>query len=507
MQGIRDVLSPARSWLGQKRPLAMFLLLHAAAWTVYGTFALEGGVHDDMVEAWAWGKEFQLGYYKHPPLFAWVAGAWFSVFSRSDWAFQLLAALNGSLSVLAICWLARELTDPAKEATAGLLAMLTPIYGVLALKFNANSILMPIWPMATLFLVRSVRRGRLWDAVALGVLSALAVLGKYYSVLLLASFFVATLITPEGRRWWCTASPWIAALSGFIVVLPHVVWLVASGYPTFRYAGTKFQLPEQKQLQWTLVTALAPVLLLGPAALALRYVTRIGFARQLAALLDTVRSPDRAWLWVVACGPFVLTLAFGLLAGAKVSVSYTFPIFFLFPVLASAALPHLSEPGMSRRLGTAVIVVLVGVALASPLVGYVRTALDVRGAIEPRREVAVEAERRWREQFGTEPRLVAGSMAYAGSMPFYAASAPSHFVHFNHAWAPWVSRERLAHEGLLVLCESADHVCLQRAAALSEAPLPTIRLDAARVSHGHTGPAAEIVLMMLPPADRSIPRS
>ena len=45
-----------------------------------------GTPHHDMTEAWAWGKEFQLGYAKHPPFTAWLVGGWFAVMPRTTGA-------------------------------------------------------------------------------------------------------------------------------------------------------------------------------------------------------------------------------------------------------------------------------------------------------------------------------------------------------------------------------------------------------------------------------------
>src|SRR3978361_391809 len=50
----------------------------------------------DMTEAYAWGRECQLGYTQPPPFWAWVCGAWFLVFPRTGWAFAALGALNAT---------------------------------------------------------------------------------------------------------------------------------------------------------------------------------------------------------------------------------------------------------------------------------------------------------------------------------------------------------------------------------------------------------------------------
>src|ERR1700741_4975915 len=58
-----------------------------AVWTLTASLADgAGALHHDVVEAYAWGREFQWGYYKHPPFWSWLSGAWFLVFPRANWA-------------------------------------------------------------------------------------------------------------------------------------------------------------------------------------------------------------------------------------------------------------------------------------------------------------------------------------------------------------------------------------------------------------------------------------
>src|SRR5215475_11561725 len=84
----------------------LFCLLHTAIWTLYATLSNEGALHRDMIEAYSWGREFQLGYYKHPPFWSWIAGAWFEVFPRTNWAFYLLATLNSAIAIAGVWQLA-----------------------------------------------------------------------------------------------------------------------------------------------------------------------------------------------------------------------------------------------------------------------------------------------------------------------------------------------------------------------------------------------------------------
>ncbi|MCQ8140398.1 glycosyltransferase family 39 protein, partial [Vibrio parahaemolyticus] len=82
-----------------------------------------------------------------------------------------------------------------------LLLMLTPAYQFHAQRFNANAVLLAVWPLATYCFLRAFEtRAPLW-AVAAGLTAALAMLGKYYSIFLVASFALSAMIHPSRRAY------------------------------------------------------------------------------------------------------------------------------------------------------------------------------------------------------------------------------------------------------------------------------------------------------------------
>ena len=98
-QSLSDKIAAAQSWPANW-VAAGGLLLFAVAWTIHGMIAGAGGtLHFDLLEAYAWGKEFQLGYNQHGPFWAWIAGAWFLVFPVANWPFILLQAINSALGL------------------------------------------------------------------------------------------------------------------------------------------------------------------------------------------------------------------------------------------------------------------------------------------------------------------------------------------------------------------------------------------------------------------------
>ncbi len=71
---------------------------------------------------------------------------------------------------------------------------------------------------------------------AAGATAALALLGKYYSAFLVASFVLAAILHPQRRQYFGSLAPWVSTAAGLLVLAPHLYWSAANGAPPFRYA-------------------------------------------------------------------------------------------------------------------------------------------------------------------------------------------------------------------------------------------------------------------------------
>ena len=111
-----------------------------------------------------------------------------------------------------------------------------PFFNFHALKFNQNTILMPLWAATTLFFLRSFESRRMLDAALAGVMAALAMYGKYWSVMLLAGARHRGAHRFPARRLFPSAAPWVTIAAGAVVLAPHVAWLVSNNFVTFSYA-------------------------------------------------------------------------------------------------------------------------------------------------------------------------------------------------------------------------------------------------------------------------------
>ncbi len=226
---------PFLKWLdGIEAGWAIPLLLagFVAIWMTFLIIAyLSGEPHPDVLEAWSVGRTWAWGHAKHPPLMGWVTHLWTAIFPITNWSMQLLAMVNSALALWCVDLISRRFVRGDKRIVVLLLLMLSPAYQFHAQRFNANTVLLASWPIATYGFLRSFEsRSPLWATIA-GLATALAVLGKYYSVFLIGGFAFAAIIHPWRRIYFASLAPWISTAAGLLVLAPHLHWLVTTGAP------------------------------------------------------------------------------------------------------------------------------------------------------------------------------------------------------------------------------------------------------------------------------------
>ena len=132
----------------------LFLVAHVLLWTLLPA-VLAFNLPLDTLEALTWGREWQAGYYKHPPTSAWLAELfrWGSL----DWPLFLLSQLAIAAALWAAWELARDVLSPWMALVAVLALEGVNYYNLTSLEFNANVVQYPCWAIASLAFWRAVR--------------------------------------------------------------------------------------------------------------------------------------------------------------------------------------------------------------------------------------------------------------------------------------------------------------------------------------------------------------
>jgi len=453
-----------------------------------------------MTEAWAWGQEFQLGYVKHPPMSAWIAGIWFALLPRLDWVFYLLASINAGIGLVGVWQLASLFVSVPGRWFAVLTLVLTPSYTLWALKFNANAPLISTWPWTAYFFLQSVGTQRIGYSVLTGAVGAMALLTKYSSLVLFATLLFVAATHPERRRYFTSSAPFVTLLTGLVLVAPHIWWLFKTGFPTLQYAAAKTHALPVDARQHTLVAAIASLGTLGLAALG----TVVAFGKRGRPALRNIHAAlaDRssAWLLALACGPLLLIMAGYFAANLRVTTGFLIPAFFAVPVVFLVLGRQQATRSVVRRLKICVAAVWVPLLMASPLLGYYHFATDEPILIEPRRQVAIEATKAWRHTMGRSLRYVSGSERVATAVSFYSPDGPSYVSLESPEASLWATPADLLREGILVICRAGDASCIKQATLFSTKN--TIRYaDSFASSYlGQISKPQQYVLFLQPPA-------
>jgi hypothetical protein len=451
----------------RERAAAALLVGYAVIWTLYGVIAKGSqDIHFDMGEVVAWSREPALGTPKHPPLSAWLAGTWFTLFPLADWAFYLLAMVVATAG-LWIAWrLSARWLDGEKRAAGLALLTLVPFFNFQALKFNANEVLIPLWAACTFAFLRSFETRRPAAAALAGLAAAAAMLGKYWSIVLLAGLAVAAVADPRRAAYFRSSAPWITVAVGALAIAPHVAWLIANDFSPFGYAMASH---AAGTVAHTVVAAA------GFLAGSLGYIAVPALLAVIAARPSAAAVADSLWpaaaerrIAVTAfAAPLLIATVAALLARSEIVSLWSMPALSLLPVvLLSSPLATVPRLDLMRLLALALALPLVALAL-SPLIATVIHRSGVPNHASQYRLVAAAIERAWRATTDRPLRLVGSYTNLVNGAAFYLADRPSTYDVIGPNVTPWADDARIAREGIALVCPVDDEHCSREADALA----------------------------------------
>src|SRR4029077_17886218 len=291
--GMSDVASGSRlsalTEFARREPgkcLGIVLALHLAIWTALPAL-LSHNLQLDLVEDLALGREWQLGYWKHPPLPWGAADAIYRTAGHVHPVY-LLGPLAAVACMYVVWLLGRDIVGGFQSLIAVLALEGIHFFNFSVPKFAHDQMQLPFWALTGFFLYRAITHASLACWMLAGAALALCFWSKYAAFALAGSIALFMLFDPVARRKLATPGPWLMALAFLVVIAPNFNWLIEPGFMPLRYVDARAKIAPQWShvftypLQWT-----ASQLFFIAPAIGLMALALIGARPQPAAAHDT----------------------------------------------------------------------------------------------------------------------------------------------------------------------------------------------------------------------------
>jgi hypothetical protein len=447
----------------ERRPqtaFAVFLALHVVVWTALPT-VLYPNLPLDLIEALTYGREWQLGYDKLPPLPWWLVELVYRVIGI-DAAYYALAQI-AVVSAFAAVWLtARPLVGAVGALVAVLILDGMHYFHFTAAKFNHDVIQLPLWALAGYAFHAALRRGRMIHWLILGAALGLSLWAKYFVVVLAAPLALFLLLDRDARPALATPGPWLALVVALVIMTPHLVWLVRNDFLPFAYASARAA-PSRGVLDHILhplVFAVGQVAFALPALLIAAAVvwprpTPQDEAPPVAGKADAF---DRRIVTLLTFGPAAMTVVLSAVSGRGAIAMWGYPLWLFLGLWIVLYAGSALEPARLGRIAAVWASVFALFAIVFAASYSVLPAIDhrYRAVFYPGDRLADELARRFRAATGRPLVYVIGSMWDGGNVAHYAREQPRVLIDGDRRRAPWIDLGDLRSKGAVVVWTGSD---------------------------------------------------
>jgi 4-amino-4-deoxy-L-arabinose transferase-like glycosyltransferase len=408
----------------EKKIFYLLCLYHLIIWTIVPYYSNKN-LPLDVIEALAWGQDFDLGYNKHPPLSAWIPGLLFKIFGNKDWIYYLLSQV---FIVISFIFLWKLSSFFLKKNYQILLSVLT-IEGIAFFtfetpQFNVNICQIPIWIGTVYFFFKSIRKNKITDWIFLGVFSALGFLTKYiFAYLLISLFFYLVFIFLIKKK--INFNSLYALLTFFLITLPHFQWLIQNDFTTIYYAVKRGGLNE-----FNIYNHLLNPLkfLTSQIAISLPFLLLGYFLIKKIKIKLPFNNEKFIFLIFSFILPFFLILITSIISGSKIRTMWMIPFYSLIGVFFI----FLYQDQINLKKLKKFYIILIIFLVISPALYSLRSIYkDSRTGYEGKK-IALQIEKEWKTISKEKISNVGFSEWYAGNLSYQLSNRPKVFLEENN---------------------------------------------------------------------------
>jgi hypothetical protein len=282
---------------------ALTMIVAAAALRlVYLTWFCPLDLAPDEAYYWDWSRHLDWSYHSKGPLVAWLIRLSCELLGDTMLAVRLPAVLCGSVLLVGLYALTREIHQSDKLAWVVIAVVLTfPIIAAGSTLMTIDAPFACAWMWALVFGHRAVFRQSLWAWPVAGVFVLLGLLAKHTMVLWVPSFALFLLTTPTLAPHLKKPGFWIMASIGALAGVPMLAWNAVHDWVMLKHTQSHFGLDEDMLIHW-----LGPLHFLGTQFAVLLGFWFVVWARAMWHYRPTREAqPELRFLWWMSAPTFV----------------------------------------------------------------------------------------------------------------------------------------------------------------------------------------------------------
>ncbi len=445
------------------RILYFFLALHLLLWTIIPA-CLRCNLPLDAMEGVIWGQHLQWGYDKNPWLNGWLTGFATFIDGRSGWMIYLFSQICVISCMWAMWQLGKKILSPIHALIAVLLLECMQYFNFHAIDFNDNTLELSLWGLASYTFYLAVHGNSIaW--MLTGLLLALGMMAKYYTLALIVSMFLFLIIYPQNRQYFFRTPFYYGLIIFVLVCSPHVAWLYQNNFITVHYVLERgSSLPSWKnhfvypvKFLWQQLQVVLPVMIpcvilstLTPAPSPLAE-KRSGRGE---ALRRNIHSSDLTYLFFVGCLPLLLTLFLCFITGIKLRAGWGMPLLSTWGIILIAIIqPRITKQRMTIFLSFICLLITAEISAYIYKIIYPTTTST---ANFPGKEIAARMTNEWHKKYHTKLAYVGGSRWVGGNISFYSDDHPAVFVELDQHRAPWIDQKDMQEKGAIFVWQMSQ---------------------------------------------------
>ena len=403
-----------------KKVLFLFLLFHFILWTLIPSISNEN-LPLDTIEALAWGSNLDWGFNKHPPLSAFAAEVFYSIFGSSDWAYYILSQVFVVIAFIYVWKLSNEIFDDKIHSLISVLILASIyFYNYTTPEFNVNVSQLPFWALTVYFFWKSINSNSKSNWVLFGIFSALGFLSKYLFIYLLAAIFLYFILNIKKNKRFIL-NYFLSLSISLLILLPHFIWLYENNFVTIFYGLSRSALTD-----YTLINHFKnPIILLIKQILVL-----IPFLILISVLLKKLKfkinfnNKKTIFLIFINLIPIALVLITSIFSGAKIRTMWMTPFYLFFGTLFI----EIFRQNIDLKRLKKFFVVFLFLFILSPSTYLGISILNEKKRTDfPGKEIARLVQNKWNDNFTNEIKIVIGDEWFAGNLSYHLRSRPIWF--------------------------------------------------------------------------------